>query len=266
MNNNAMGILMPDNRTLVQTQPAYRCTPGGPLLSMYHRGRAVCHWPGEFAIPRGSGWHAGGPEFFPWEIDILGDGALGAHGGSGLSAVGGTIRSGELAPGAGPIRHALKVKPLAAARPLLSPPSSSLPASAVAAPPASVVPAASSWSSLRMSITLATPTPPAIQRRFAPTPGLPSAGERTGSHGAPSAHERTEPLALATQLVLGCSDGYTFADGSPMRYNGTNPFLLPGALLGKRSRMPCCIAPLQHRRLVRTSCARVQPFRRAWRT
>ena len=29
---------MPDNRTLVQTQPAYRCEAGGPLLSRYHSG------------------------------------------------------------------------------------------------------------------------------------------------------------------------------------------------------------------------------------
>jgi hypothetical protein len=33
----------------------------------------------------------------------------GAHGGSGLSAIGGTLRLGELTPTSGPIRHALKV-------------------------------------------------------------------------------------------------------------------------------------------------------------
>jgi len=52
----------------------------------------------------------GCPERFPNETDIFGDGALGAHGGSGLSGVGGTIRSGELLPQAGPIRHALKIE------------------------------------------------------------------------------------------------------------------------------------------------------------
>jgi len=89
MNNNAAGFLMPDNHTLIQMQPLYRQTPGSPILAL---------------------WHQGGPVPFPWEIDILGDGALGAHGGSGLSAVGGTIRLGELLPTTGPIRHALKLE------------------------------------------------------------------------------------------------------------------------------------------------------------
>lgn len=43
-------------------------------------------------------------------MDILGDGALGAHGGSGLSALGGTIRVGELLPSTGAIAHALKLE------------------------------------------------------------------------------------------------------------------------------------------------------------
>ena len=47
---------------------------------------------------------------FPWVTSILGDGAWGAHGGSGLSAIGGTIRSGELSPDAPPIPHALKLE------------------------------------------------------------------------------------------------------------------------------------------------------------
>ncbi len=44
-----------------------------------------------------------------FNISILEDGRFGAHGGSGLSSVGGTIRSGELDPDAPPIPHALKV-------------------------------------------------------------------------------------------------------------------------------------------------------------
>ena len=39
---------------------------------------------------------------------ITGDGIRGAHGGSGMSSIGGTIRLGELVPN-GIIRHALKV-------------------------------------------------------------------------------------------------------------------------------------------------------------
>jgi len=44
-----------------------------------------------------------------WEYNIkTGDGRLGAHGGSGLSTLGGTIRLGELRPGT-QMRHALKI-------------------------------------------------------------------------------------------------------------------------------------------------------------
>ena len=34
-NNNAMGVLLPDNETIVQMQPAYRCKPGSPLLARF---------------------------------------------------------------------------------------------------------------------------------------------------------------------------------------------------------------------------------------
>jgi len=88
-NNNGAGLLLPDNRTLVQMQPLYIPKAGGPIVAWYH---------------------SGAPQPFPWEIDILGDGALGAHGGSGLSSFGGTVRLGELLPGAAPIAHALKLE------------------------------------------------------------------------------------------------------------------------------------------------------------
>lgn len=45
---------------------------------------------------------------------ITGDGIRGAHGGSGLSAIGGALRSHELTPTSGPIRHALKINVCAA--------------------------------------------------------------------------------------------------------------------------------------------------------
>lgn len=88
-NNNGAGLLLPDNRTLVQMQPLYIPKAGGPLTAWYH---------------------TGAPQPFPWHADILGDGALGAHGGSGLSSFGGSVRLGELLPGAPPIRHALKLE------------------------------------------------------------------------------------------------------------------------------------------------------------
>jgi hypothetical protein len=79
--NSGLAVLMPDGRTIKQTQPFARCTAGEPATTLYS---------------------------FP-DIDLYGDGIRGAHGGSGLSAYGGTLRLGELLPGAGPIRHVLKV-------------------------------------------------------------------------------------------------------------------------------------------------------------
>lgn len=89
--NNAAGMLQPDNVTLLQMQPLYRCQPNSPVLArvMYPR---------------------------TWvDQSILGNGTHGAHGGSGLSAMGGSLRLGELlaAPGThsiAPIRHALKLE------------------------------------------------------------------------------------------------------------------------------------------------------------
>ncbi|HET6557766.1 MAG TPA: hypothetical protein VFG54_10665 [Prolixibacteraceae bacterium] len=79
--NAGLAVLMPDGRTIKQTQPFAHCTEGQPATSQY---------------------------VFP-DVDIYGDGYYGAHGGSGLSAVGGALRLGELTPTSGPIRHALKV-------------------------------------------------------------------------------------------------------------------------------------------------------------
>ena len=75
-------FLMQDGRTLVQTQPVARCAARGPATS-YARFE---------------------------DVDLYGTGITGAHGGSGLSAIGGSIRRGELRPGqrTGP-PHVLKV-------------------------------------------------------------------------------------------------------------------------------------------------------------
>ena len=80
--NSSAVFLMKDGRTLVQTQPVARCSAGGPATAY-----------AKFA-----------------NVDLYGPGITGAHGGSGLSAIGGSIRLGELRPGTttGP-RHALKV-------------------------------------------------------------------------------------------------------------------------------------------------------------
>jgi hypothetical protein len=79
--NAGTAILLADGRTAKQTQPFARCSPGGPATSKY---------------------------VFP-DADLWGDGIPGAHGGSGMSSLGGALRMGELKKSAGPIRHALKV-------------------------------------------------------------------------------------------------------------------------------------------------------------
>lgn len=79
--NNSAAFLMPDGRTILQSQPLTRCTAGGIATSLLT---------------------------FPPE-DLYGLGITGSHGGSGLSAIGGSIRLGELRPGQRGPRHALKV-------------------------------------------------------------------------------------------------------------------------------------------------------------
>jgi hypothetical protein len=79
--NAGLAVLMPDGRTIKQTQPFAHCTVNKPGTSQYL-----------FA-----------------DTDIYGDGMYGAHGGSGLSAIGGALRIGELTSISGPIKHALKV-------------------------------------------------------------------------------------------------------------------------------------------------------------
>ena len=86
--NNAAAVLLPDGVTLLQFQPIYRCAAGSPLTGL----AGFLHQ--------------------PWSnVSILSaeNASFGAHGGSHLSSIGGTIRRGELLPSAPPIRHALKL-------------------------------------------------------------------------------------------------------------------------------------------------------------
>ena len=105
--NNAAALLLPDNVTLVQFQPLVRCTPGSPLFSLPSWQRDT------HVIDGGGGGGGGGGRRVPvpgWtNFSILGDGLWGAHGGSRLSSIGGTVRLGELLPDAPPIAHALKL-------------------------------------------------------------------------------------------------------------------------------------------------------------
>lgn len=78
--NHSAAVLMTDGRTLRQNQPFTRCQAGGGATTWVE---------------------------YP-TVDLYGEGAEGAHGGSGLSSIGGTLRLGELKPG-NKIRHALKV-------------------------------------------------------------------------------------------------------------------------------------------------------------
>lgn len=78
--NSMATIIRADGRTLDQTQPLADCNGNTKYTSAYT-------WPA---------------------VDIYGDGITGAHGGSGLSAFGGTIRMGEWVSG-GKIPHVVKV-------------------------------------------------------------------------------------------------------------------------------------------------------------
>lgn len=78
--NNAIGVLQPDGRTLVQVQPLARCNA-----------------------------NSGANGYRATETDLYGDGTLGGHFGSGLNSVGGVIRQGELVNPA-PIMHALQLE------------------------------------------------------------------------------------------------------------------------------------------------------------
>jgi hypothetical protein len=80
--NNAAALLQPDGRTIIQLEPMARCVPGGPVYGY--------RWPKQ-------------------NVDLYGDGIAGSHLGSGLSAIGGTIRQGELI-GDAPIQHAIKIE------------------------------------------------------------------------------------------------------------------------------------------------------------
>ena len=79
--NNGAVFLLGDHRTILQSQPFTRCEVGGPATSLL-----------TFR-----------------EQDLYGDGISGAHGGSRLSSLGGSLRLGELRPGQQGPRHALKL-------------------------------------------------------------------------------------------------------------------------------------------------------------
>jgi hypothetical protein len=80
--NNVAALLLPDGRTLVNTNAVARCDEGGPIFGFQT---------GDPAIDR---------------TDLYGDGRFGSHGASRLSGIGGAIRPGELS-GDAPVRHAL---------------------------------------------------------------------------------------------------------------------------------------------------------------
>jgi hypothetical protein len=90
--NNGAAILLSDGANIVQTQPFTKCSGSSYATTMQ--------------VP----W-----SLSAWEYNLkTGDGRLGAHGGSSLSTLGGTIRMGELRPGT-QMRHALKVNVYSAA-------------------------------------------------------------------------------------------------------------------------------------------------------
>ena len=120
---------MPDKRTIVQGQPFARCQAGGPATveggcinakgacelckNPMGRNETTCiGWArvliGPPAAPLPLTWSLVRYGCVP-NVDLYGDGRLGAHGGSGLSCIGGSIRAGEFMPGSPHVRHVLKV-------------------------------------------------------------------------------------------------------------------------------------------------------------
>ncbi len=87
--NAGVAVLMADKRYIYQGQPYAHCTADGDYTVKYSTNRD--------------------PDIEGGYADIYGDGIYGAHGGSKLSCIGGTLRAHELTPTSGPINHVLKV-------------------------------------------------------------------------------------------------------------------------------------------------------------
>lgn len=81
--NHVASVLLADERTVWQDLPLTRCKGGNWTCS-------------DEDATRG---------------DLYAGGQVGAHGGTGMSGLGGSLRMGELVKGGGPIRHALAVAP-----------------------------------------------------------------------------------------------------------------------------------------------------------
>jgi hypothetical protein len=79
--NYAAAVLRPDGRTIAHMQPFTRCSAGGIATSLVT---------------------------YP-DTDLYGDGIRGAHGGSKMSALGGSIRIGEMRSGQQGVKHAIKI-------------------------------------------------------------------------------------------------------------------------------------------------------------
>ena len=126
--NNGVAFLLPDNITVLQLQPVYRCTDGAtnsfdggtlvvapppppplPPPPLFANRNVFCGNEGE-QVCNTSGNGGKVPSLYPRCASIFGDGALGAHGGSGLSVLGGSVRAGEISPSSPPIQHALKLE------------------------------------------------------------------------------------------------------------------------------------------------------------
>jgi hypothetical protein len=92
------GIRPPDAsgvvRELVGLFAFTRCVPGAPATARVVSSSTTGTWP--------RAWRRTGS-------DIFGEGRFGEHGGTHLSVLGGALRLGELRPGGGRIRHALKI-------------------------------------------------------------------------------------------------------------------------------------------------------------
>jgi len=97
-NNYSGAFLMPNNHTIRQGQPVAHCS--GKYIELFLPARSFLIL---FSVDGNVTLLVKAPT-----VDLYTDGILGAHGGSGLSSIGGTLRLGELLPGGYVARHALK--------------------------------------------------------------------------------------------------------------------------------------------------------------
>eukprot|EP00911_Craspedida_sp_UC1_P001645 UC1_evm4s1245 len=179
------------NRThVVQMQPVYRCAPGAPVLALWKPSHLAPCPPDP-------------PDRFL--TSLWGTGTYGAHGGSGLSVLGGLVRRGELNRSAPPIAHALSIE-LFAHR----------------------------WYYCGSNRRIGSRVGAAgtIAAADSATGAAAAAGAAAGGGGAAAAAaDAAHNNSHCFRWPAITADGYAISRGNPLAYRGKFPMLQPGTLL-----------------------------------